>query len=105
MKKIKILLLLFGLGVASSLISKSVSKKELKANFQTLPADVRTGVYWHWMNDNISVEDVQKYPEAMKRAGITKVFIGNISGETQFSRGELWIKPNQAMRYLDIKKT
>ncbi|MDR1226355.1 MAG: glycoside hydrolase family 2, partial [Prevotellaceae bacterium] len=70
---------------------KSVGYDELKANFQTPPADVRTGTYWYWMNDNISVEGVQKDLEAMKMAGITKAFIGNIGGETQFPVGKVRI--------------
>ena len=68
---------------------KSVSYAELKSGFHTPPADVRTGVYWYWMNDNSSVEGVQKDLEAMKAAGITKAFIGNIGGETHFPQGEV----------------
>ncbi|MDR1610943.1 MAG: hypothetical protein LBS08_05495, partial [Candidatus Symbiothrix sp.] len=45
---------------------QSVNYDKLKANFKTPPADVRTGVYWYWMHDNISVEGVQKDLEAMK---------------------------------------
>ncbi|MDR1022228.1 MAG: glycoside hydrolase family 2 [Prevotellaceae bacterium] len=70
---------------------KSVGYDELKANFQTPPTDVRVGAYWYWMNDNISVEGVQKDLEAMKAAGITKAFIGNIGGETQFPVGKVRI--------------
>jgi hypothetical protein len=69
----------------------SVSYNELKANFKKPPTDVRVGVYWYWMNDNISVESVQKDLEAMKAAGITKAFIGNIGGETQFPQGKVKI--------------
>ncbi|MDR0680779.1 MAG: glycoside hydrolase family 2 [Dysgonamonadaceae bacterium] len=74
---------------------QSVSYNELKTNFQTPPADVRVGVYWYWMNDNISVEGIQKDLEAMKAAGITKAFIGNIGGETQFPQGKVKIFTDQ----------
>jgi len=71
--------------------NKPLSYNELKSCFKTPPADVRTGVYWYWMNDNISVEGVEKDLEAMKKAGITKAFIGNIGGETQFPVGKVKI--------------
>ncbi|MDR1681778.1 MAG: glycoside hydrolase family 2, partial [Candidatus Symbiothrix sp.] len=79
------------LAVSCSGGQKSVSYDELRVNFQSPPADVRVGVYWYWMNDNISVEGVQKDLEAMKTAGITKAFIGNIGGETQFPLGKVRI--------------
>jgi hypothetical protein len=37
-----------------------------------------TGVYWYWINDNISKEGVVKDLQAMKKAGINSVFIGHI---------------------------
>jgi hypothetical protein len=74
---------------------KSVNYETLKVNFKTPPADIRTGVYWYWMNDNISVEGVEKDLEAMKAAGITKAFIGNIGGETRFPVGKVRIFTEQ----------
>ena len=50
----------------------------LLKKFQSLPDDQRMAVYWYWMSDNISVEGVQHDLEAMKKAGITRAFIGNI---------------------------
>ncbi|MDR0700115.1 MAG: glycoside hydrolase family 2 [Tannerella sp.] len=89
---------LFVAGIMSAFCGaqqKTVRFDELKANFKTPPADVRVGVYWYWMNDNISVEGVQKDLEAMKAAGITKAFIGNIGGETQFPQGKVKIFTDQ----------
>jgi hypothetical protein len=77
------------LSVSCSSRQQPVSYAELKSHFQTPPADVRTGVYWYWMNDNVSVEGVQKDLEAMKAAGITKAFIGNIGGETHYPLGKV----------------
>lgn len=51
---------------------------ELSEHFLRIPDDTRCAVYWYWMSDNISVEGVQHDLEAMKRAGITRAFIGNI---------------------------
>ncbi|MCF0196754.1 MAG: glycoside hydrolase family 2, partial [Bacteroidaceae bacterium] len=99
----------------------------------------RCAVYWYWMSDNISVEGVQHDLEAMKRAGITRAFIGNIwqdevkAGDIKVlspgwwevmhaalkraseldieigvfncpgwsQSGGPWVKPTQAMRFLD----
>ncbi|MDR0763304.1 MAG: glycoside hydrolase family 2 [Bacteroidales bacterium] len=83
------------LAISCSSRQKSVSYETLKANFKTPPADVRTGVYWYWINDNISVEGVEKDLEAMKAAGITKAFIGNIGGETLFPVGKVRIFTEQ----------
>ena len=49
----------------------------LSQQFQQ-PTEQRIAVYWYWMSDNISVEGVQHDLEAMKKAGITRAFIGNI---------------------------
>lgn len=51
---------------------------KLQLRFQEIPEEQRMAVYWYWISDNISVEGVQKDLEAMKQAGITKAFIGNI---------------------------
>ncbi len=51
---------------------------ELAEKFTNLPEEQRMAVYWYWMSDNISVDGVQKDLEAMKKAGITRAFIGNI---------------------------
>jgi hypothetical protein len=40
-----------------------------------------TGVYWYWINGNISKEGVVKDLQAMKKAGINAVFIGHIGGQ------------------------
>ena len=50
----------------------------LQQSFQQLPDSQRVAVYWYWMNDNISVTGVEHDLEAMKQAGITRAFIGNI---------------------------
>lgn len=66
-------LLLFG-----SLSSGTLHADTLEDKFRDIPDDQRVAVYWYWMSDNISVEGVQNDLEAMKKAGITRAFIGNI---------------------------
>lgn len=44
------------------------------------PADSNNlWVYWYWMNDDISKDGITRDLEAMKKAGIGGVFIGNIN--------------------------
>jgi hypothetical protein len=55
------------------------------------PSDsIRIGVYWYWINDNISKEAVVKDLHAMKQAGITKAYIGNI-GQQSYPLGKVKI--------------
>jgi hypothetical protein len=55
--------------------------KTIETGFNNVPDSVRIAVYWYWMSDNISVEGVQRDLEAMKKAGITRAYIGIIGGQ------------------------
>jgi hypothetical protein len=65
---------------------------------------VTTGVYWYWINDNISKEGVVKDLQAMKKAGINSVFIGNIGdqptsyGKVKLLSDEWWEVLHAAMK-------
>ena len=48
-------------------------------NFKTPKDNNRIWTYYYWYNDNVSKEDITKDLEAMKKAGIGTVFIGNIN--------------------------
>ena len=114
----------------------------LSVNFRTVPDEQRMAVYWYWISDNISAEGVKKDLEAMKEAGITKAFIGNIwednvkPGNVKVfteewwnilhvalkhateldmeigifnspgwsQSGGPWVKPQEAMRYLEAQR-
>ena len=67
-----------GLLCLSSLTATSARAEVLQQKFEQVPEEHRVAVYWYWMSDNLSVEGVQHDLEAMKRAGITRAFIGNI---------------------------
>jgi hypothetical protein len=56
-------------------------KDKLADDFASPPATMTTGVYWYWINDNISKEGVVRDLQAMKKAGINSVFIGNIGSQ------------------------
>lgn len=53
----------------------------IRDGFKEVPDSVRLAVYWYWMSDNISVRGVEEDLESMKKAGITRAFIGNIGGQ------------------------
>jgi hypothetical protein len=79
--------------IASALVFSFASCKDakLKSEFLNPPEDYRVSVYWYWINDNISKEGVVNDLHAMKNAGITRAFIGNIGGQTLFPEGNVKI--------------
>ena len=74
MRKINWMLCL--LGAAGLTACQSPAEKdwaELQRNFQTPPESARPGVYWYFMDGNVSKEGMTKDLEAMKQAGIGSV--------------------------------
>ncbi|ANI89646.1 glycoside hydrolase family 2 [Arachidicoccus ginsenosidimutans] len=66
-----------------------------EAGFKQVPDSIRIGCYWYWLSDNISKEGVIKDLQAMKKAGITRAYIGNIGlgepyGKVKFESPEWW---------------
>lgn len=57
-----------------------IDNSRLESDFVYPPESVQTGVYWYWIDGNITKEGVIKDLEAMKSAGINRVFIGNVGG-------------------------
>ncbi|MDR1595200.1 MAG: glycoside hydrolase family 2 [Prevotellaceae bacterium] len=78
-------------GMALLLLATGCKNDKLADDFLSPPDTMTTGVYWYWMNDNISKEGVVKDLQAMKKAGINSVFIGNIGDENRsFSSAKLF---------------
>ncbi|MDF2191846.1 glycosyl hydrolase [Paraflavitalea sp. CAU 1676] len=50
----------------------------LEHGFRQPPDSVKPGVYWYWLNDQVSPQGVVRDLEAMHRIGIGRAFIGNI---------------------------
>lgn len=50
----------------------------VEKGFRKIPDSIRVGCYWYWISDNISKEGVIKDLYAMKKAGITRAYIGNV---------------------------
>ncbi len=90
MRKINWMLCL--LGAAGLTACQSPAEKdwaELQRNFQTPPESARPGVYWYFMDGNVSKEGMTKDLEAMKQAGIGSVVflevnVGIPRGEVDF---------------------
>ena len=74
MKNIKWIISFLG-AVGLSACQPAINKDwdELHNNFQTPPESSRPGVYWYFMDGNISKEGMTKDLEAMKQAGIGSV--------------------------------
>lgn len=152
MRKI-LILIAFGLctQMIYSQLPPSYDFKAIEKSFQSPPESVQTATYWYWLNNHISQQGVVKDLQAMKKAGINRVFIGtDIRNRTNFSRdltgqyfgkvkvfsdewwnilhtalktaselnieigifncpgwsqsGGPWVKPEQAMRYLEASE-
>lgn len=52
---------------------------ELETGFNTIPDSIKTSVYWYWVSGNISNEGVIKDLQAMKKVGINRAFIANVT--------------------------
>ena len=51
----------------------------LGKSFRTIPDSIKTSVYWYWVSGNISNEGVVKDLDAMKKGGIHRAFIANVT--------------------------
>jgi hypothetical protein len=63
-------------------VKSEISDQEyeaIKAGFDVPAEDNTVWCYWYWINDDISKEGITKDLEAMKKAGIGAVLIGNIN--------------------------
>ena len=73
-----LLLSVFSSVVRAEQKDKFIPFEKIESGFRQVPNDVRVAVYWYWISDNISKEGVIKDLEAMKAAGISRAYIGNI---------------------------
>ena len=64
---------------------------------------MKLAVYWYWVNDNISKDGVVKDLQAMKKAGINRAFIGNVTaglpyGDIKVLSPEWWEVMHTALK-------
>ena len=84
--------------------SEQTSLVTLEQGFKDVPDSIRIGAYWYWLSDNISKEGVIRDLHAMKEAGITRAFIGNIGidnlpyGEVKIFTPEWWDAIHAALK-------
>ena len=83
---------------------KQMPLASLESGFREVPDSIRIGIYWYWLSDNISKEGVIRDLHAMKQAGISRVFIGNIGldnlpyGEVKIFTPEWWEAIHAALK-------
>ena len=76
----------------------------IEKGFREIPDSIRVGCYWYWISDNISKEGVIKDLYAMKKAGITRAYIGNIDiggnayGDVKIFTPEWWDAIHAALK-------
>jgi hypothetical protein len=73
---------------------------DLEAGFLTPPDSVRVGCYWYWIDRTITRQGVIDDLHAMKRAGITRAYIGLTGGgdNLPFMSPEWWALIHTALR-------
>ncbi|MDR1667692.1 MAG: glycoside hydrolase family 2 [Bacteroidales bacterium] len=69
--------------------SQQADFSAVERGFVAPPDSIRTGVYWYWINDNISKEGIVKDLHAMKQAGINRAFIGSNIAQGNFPFGKV----------------
>lgn len=103
MKK-QILPVLAIIALIASCTPKESAISTIEKGFEDVPEDVRIGCYWYWISNNISEDGVVKDLHAMKEAGITRAFIGNVTtgglplGNVDFMSEEWWNVTRAALR-------
>lgn len=106
MKNIQIILATVMLYLLSgcSNVQKFPSIDTIEQGFREIPDSIRVGCYWYWISDNISKEGVIKDLHAMKKAGITRAFIGNVDiggdayGNVKIFTPEWWEAVHAALK-------
>ncbi|MDR3182682.1 MAG: hypothetical protein LBT89_07160 [Planctomycetaceae bacterium] len=85
---------------ASFKADSRVSPAALEAEFAQPPEDQRVGCYWYWTSDVITKEGIIADLKAMKKAGITRAYIGLTGGgkTTKFFSDEWWSLIHTAMK-------
>ncbi|WP_233603261.1 glycosyl hydrolase [Pedobacter sp. KBW06] len=71
--------------VKGQLRSYSGPMVALETGFYKIPDSIQTSVYWYWVSGNISSEGVIKDLEAMKKIGINRAFIANVTWREKYA--------------------
>jgi len=105
--------LLSGLLAVFSITTANAQLKTIKANFLHPPDQYKPGVYWYFMDGNMSAQTITKDLESMKKAGIgnlifLEVNVGVPSGPVEFLSDEwtnLFVHAENEARRLGIEIT
>ena len=72
-KIFSITILILGVLYWTSCINSSI-----QTEFNNLPENTKPGIYWYWLNENVSKQGITKDLESLYDKGIGEVFIGSI---------------------------
>lgn len=105
-QKTFLFLLFFAYSVADARAQLKVAHQldALQKGFYTIPDSIQTSVYWYWVSGNISSEGVIKDLEAMKKVGINRAFIANVTwgekyaGKIKLFTEEWWTVLHTALK-------
>ncbi|MDR2287514.1 MAG: glycoside hydrolase family 2 [Prevotellaceae bacterium] len=88
------------LTVGVILLSFFGCKDKLADEFANPPIDQRVGCYWYWIDDKITKEGVIADLQAMKKAGITRAYVGLTGGgqDVKFMSEQWWEVIHTAMK-------
>jgi len=77
-------------------------QKTMESEFMNPDSKTQISAYWYWISGNVSAEGVAKDLYAMKQAGITRAYIGNIGLDTtetvRFYSDEWWKVLHSALK-------
>lgn len=94
------------LGLLLLVLGGCSPEKQLEREFLSPPEEVQTAVFWYWISGNISQEGVVRDLDAMKAAGINRVFIGDVcqpklsrEGSVKTMSDEWWAILHTALKH------
>ena len=89
MRHINLIIICAAFGAAFSCGGKNT----LETGFKNPSDDLRVGCYWYWIDRTVTAEGVVADLHAMKKAGITRAYIGLTGGGEELKfMGDAWWK-------------
>lgn len=78
MKRIIIKIFSITILISGAIHWTSCINSNMHKEFINIPENTKPGIYWYWLNKNVSKQWITKDLESLYDKGIGEVFIGNI---------------------------
>ncbi|MDR1339694.1 MAG: glycoside hydrolase family 2, partial [Prevotellaceae bacterium] len=93
-------MLMAAIMLLTSGVKDNMAADPLESGFANPPGDQRVGCYWYWIDEKITKEGVIADLHAMKKAGITRAYIGLTGGgsDVKFMSEQWWEVIHTAMK-------